>query len=735
METLTGRVKNTVYRNPENGYQIARITTDDGSTETVTGYFPVFATDTDYQFEGSWVTHPTYGRQFKVETFKKMTTQSENGVVSYLSSSLFTGIGPKTAQRIVDVLGLDAIARILEDKTVLTSVSGFSAVKAARLYQELVDHQANEHILVSLYAHDISGRLAMKLIERYGMSTLETLEENPYRLIEDIEGIGFLKADAIAMKLGFSEDDPRRTKAALIHTVTTMTYSNGDTVFSKEDIVRMVKDLTRIDRDLDDTLETLVSEGRLILEGDMYYLDIVYQAESMLAESIRRIMTAEEDLVDKDHVMTALDAFELRGGITYTDIQRTAILTAIRSPMTVITGGPGTGKTTIIQGLLEVYRTVLRKGPKTLKESVGLMAPTGRAAKRMKEILGLDAKTIHRHLGFTFEGFFSHDAADPLPFDMIVVDEASMIDLFLARRLFDAVMTGTKVVIVGDVDQLPSVGPGMVLSDLIASDVVPVVRLTEIHRQAKESHIISLARAVNAQIVTQDDLVSSSDVYFYKCHPDRIKDVLSSQIQGAVKRGFSLSEDIQVLAPMYRGDLGIDALNSHLKDVFNPGTGPDMTYGDKRFHRGDKVIQLQNDIEKNVMNGDIGVVRTIGEDAEGTAYMSVDYDDNTVVYHKADLENVALAYAVSIHKAQGSEYRIVMMPMVRGYQHMLRKELIYTAITRSREILVILGDIRLLPYAANRIYERRKTTLASRISGTAVEDDPTAGLSPYDFMD
>ncbi|MCF7932958.1 MAG: ATP-dependent RecD-like DNA helicase [Acholeplasmataceae bacterium] len=734
MDTLTGRFKNTVYRNPDNGYQIARIITETGDTETIVGYFPLFAEDSDYEFVGNWTTHPTYGSQFKVETFKKMKTQSEHGLVSYLSSSFFTGIGPKTAQKIVDGLGLDAIDQILEDMSVLKKV-GFSPVKIKRFHQELLDHQANEHILVSLYGYDISGKLAMKLIERYGMSTLETIEENPYRLIEDIEGIGFLKADQIALKLGFSETDPRRIKAAILFVVEGMVYQNGDTSFSREGIITSVQDQTRISEDVEPMIDVLVEEGKLIVEGDLYTLFISHQAETMLSKSIQRISGKDIDPVDDEYVKTLIDAVEIQRNINYTTIQKEAIITVMRHPLTVITGGPGTGKTTIIEGLIDVYRMVNKLSARQIKETVGLMAPTGRAAKRMKELLGMEAKTIHRHLGFTFEGHFAFDASNPLPYQLIVIDEASMIDLFLARRLFDAILTETKVVIVGDVDQLPSVGPGMVLADLIDSNILPVVRLSEIHRQAQNSHIVRLARAVNQQMVTDDNLQTSNDVYLYRCSPERLKHVLASQIKGAMNLGHQIIEDIQVLAPMYKGDLGIDALNAFLKETFNPGSGREMRYGDRVYHVGDKVIQLANDLERNIMNGDIGVIKTIGEDGEGTAYMTVDYDDNSVLYRKVDLENISLAYCVSIHKAQGSEYKIVMMPMVRAYAHMLRKELIYTAITRAKEMLIVFGDIGLLSFAANRLMDQRMTTLDKRLRNEIDDaEDLTEDLSPYDFM-
>ena len=332
---------------------------------------------------------------------------------------------------------------------------------------------------------------------------------------------------------------------------------------------------------------------------------------------------------------------------------------------------------------------------------------------------------------------FLYDEAHPLPQDLIIIDEASMIDLFLAKKLFGSIKDGAQVIVVGDVDQLPSVGPGQVLSDMIESKMIPTVRLTQIHRQAKDSKIIRLSRAVNEQQVSYDDLVSEQDVYLYKTTQDRIKKTIIQQIQGAIQEGYSLIDDIQILAPMYKGDLGIDALNQALQEAFNEKRDKKMAYGDKTYYVGDKVIQLVNDPERLIMNGDIGVIKDIKFNAQDEPYLVVSYDDNDVMYEKVDLDEINLAYAISIHKSQGSEYKIVMMPMVKGYMHMLKKELIYTAMTRAKKFLIILGDMQLLIYAANYLSEKRQTTLSLRLKGeveSTIEEDPLDELSPYDFM-
>lgn len=737
MESINGKVKNYVFHNDENSYSIAKITTEHNETVTIVGYFPVLSEDILYEFKGDWVKHPNYGDQFKVESFHKCEAQSATGLISYLSSSFFHGIGQKTAEKIVDTLGENAIQKIIEDKNCLKAV-GLSAIRIQKFYQQLIENQTNEHTLVSLYGYGLSGKLSMKLISKYQMSTISKLEENPYRLIDDIEGIGFIKADEIAFKLGVGKEDSRRLKAAIIYAMQYIAYQNGDVYLLDEQLRNYTAQVLGTEVSIDLAIEDLIKERRLVFENDRYYLSLSYHTEIMLAVQILKLKENKIS-VDQAYLETILDAVEIRKNMQYTHVQKEAIITALSSPISVITGGPGTGKTTMIDGLLDVYRIYHQLGNKTahLGEKIGLMAPTGRAAKRMKELLDMDAKTIHRHLGYSYDGEFLYDERNQLQHDLIVIDEASMIDLFLAKKLFSAIKPTSQVIIVGDVDQLPSVGPGQVLADLIDSCMLPVIRLNEIHRQAKDSKIISLALHVNEQRLTQDDLNSDGDVYLYKAHTEKIKEVMIKQIQGALNEGYSMIEDLQVLAPMYKGELGIDALNKMLQAHFNPNQIEGLTYGDKTYFKGDKVIQLVNDPERMIMNGDIGIVKDIKRNQKDEQFMLVSFDDNDVMYEKQDLEELNLAYAISIHKSQGSEYKIVIIPMVKNYMHMLKKELIYTAITRAKKFLLILGDMNLLVYAANHLSEKRQTTLALRLTGqieSDLESDPLDELSPYDFM-
>jgi exodeoxyribonuclease V alpha subunit len=738
MEIVIGSIKNYVFHNEQNSYSIARLITSDEKQITIVGYFPKMSEDVVYEFQGEWVNHSTYGQQFKVQSFKKAEAQSIGGLISYLSSPYFTGIGPKTAEKIVELLGEDAIQKIIDTPEVLKQV-GLNAIRIAKLKQQLIENQTNEYILVTLYGYNISGKIAMKLLSKYKMATIEKIEQNPYQLIDDIDGIGFLKADEIAKKIGIHKDDMRRIKAAIIYALETIGFQNGDVYLTHEQLINYTKEVLRIEVDIKEGIDALVEENKIKIEDERFYLQVSYMTEIKVAQKILEINQKSDESFDESYIKTLIDMIEIQKNMSYTEVQKTAILSAMTHKFTVITGGPGTGKTTIIDGLLDVYRNYykLNFDDHEIYQKIALLAPTGRAAKRMKELLDMQASTIHRHLGFSYDGMFAYDETHLLPQQLIIVDETSMIDLFLANKLFSAIRSDAKIIFVGDVDQLPSVGPGQVLSDIITSGQVETVVLDEIHRQAKDSSIVDLAFKVNMQVLNMQDLKSANDVYLYKTHPNQIKHHLISQIKGALEKGFDMVDDIQVLAPMYKGELGIDRLNEILQESFNPNKDKSIKYGDKTYYCGDKVIQLVNDPKRLIMNGDIGRIEDIFYNEQNEQLVKVRFDDNIVMYDKSDLDELNLAYAISIHKSQGSEYKIVMMPMIKHYMHMLKKELIYTAITRAKQYLIILGDMPLLVYASTHLANKRQTTLALRLGqefDMIETDDADDDLSPYDFM-
>lgn len=739
--TIKGFVKNYVYRNEDNGYTIARLTTNNGKVVTIVGYFPLLSEEMEYEFKGEMIEHPKYGEQLKVISYERLDDMSENGLVRYLSSDNFTGIGPKTAQKIVDLLGMDAISKILEDELSLAPI--LNPIKRVRLKKELIHHQLEHMIFIKLMDYGLTSKVATKLYKTYQHQTLEKLEEDPYRLMYEIDGFGFIKSRDIAEKMGVAKEDIRSLKAAIVYTLETTAFGEGDLYLNINELGQRVKKILDIDVDYQEAIDILLKEGKIILENNQYFLSPIYEAEKAIAKRVIELKNQSLHTFDDDLLKLMLSQISLQKSIDYTEKQVEAILTAIKNPFTIITGGPGTGKTTLIDGLLTLYANYhkLKLSDPYTRDEIALMAPTGRAAKRMEELLNFPARTIHSHLGFDFGKSFKYDKRSPLPHKLIIIDEASMIDIFLMKYLLESVRDDASVVIVGDVDQLPSVGPGYVLGDMIQSGVIHVIRLNEIHRQAKESHIIKLATAINQQVLTKELLTSHEDVIFYKGDHEQIKHVILNQIEGAIHKGYDLIEDIQVLIPQYKGELGIDRMNQEIQKKFNPNykKGLHMTYGDKSYYVGDKVIQLQNDRDKEIMNGDIGVVKDIQRNEKDQLQMTVLFDSNEVRFDTADLENLNLAYVISIHKSQGSEYKIVFLPIIRNYLHMLKKELIYTAITRAKQYLLILGDMNLLQYASNQLVEKRHTMLQKRLTSNDKDSDSSENneeeaLSPYDFM-
>lgn len=714
---LIAKIQRYVYRNEDNSYSIARVLNKESEQFTIVGYIPILSEDVFYEFIGTWISHEKYGRQFSVESYRQSDLQTNEGIISYLSSAFFTGIGPVTAHNIVNELGEDAISKIIEDKNVLKNM-GFSKVRLEKFHQQLVKNQTNEHILVMLYGYNIKGKTAMKILRAYGILALDKLNDNPYQLIDDIEGIGFIKADEIAEKLGIPKDDPRRIKASILYSMNNYSFQRGDIYLSRDSLIKYSYTVLGFEYDLNPIIDELIQENKIILEEDRYYLKELYEAEVSVAKEIIRLKGENhQKSYDADSIDTLIGMIQIQKNITYTKMQEQAIISALTNKISVITGGPGTGKTTIIDGVISVFASYnkldLTDGEHA--DKIALMAPTGRAAKRMQEVLGIDARTIHSTLGYGFDGIFNYSKDNKLDKQLIVIDEASMIDIFLAKRLFEAISDNTIVIIVGDVDQLPSVSPGAVLKDIIESDTIPVVRLSEIHRQASDSNIIKLAISVNDQNLTYEDLVTGGDLYLSRVDSYKIKDVIINQVKGALKQGYSMVDDIQVLLPVYKGEIAIDQINKEMQETFNDITKPHVTYGDKRFFVGDKVIQLVNDPKNFIMNGDIGYVKSIVTTKDNKQVVSVRYDVNEVFYEKEELDQLNLAYAISIHKSQGSEYKMVILPIVSNHTFMLRKQLLYTAITRAKDILIVLGDINLLVYAANNLAENRKTTLKLRL--------------------
>lgn len=779
----------TIFHNEQNLYTVLRIRVEETNHEyddkeaVITGYFPKIHEQETYIFFGDFKDHPKFGLQFHTEHFRKDIPQTKQGVAAYLSSEMFKGIGKKTAENIVETLGENAISKILNQPSLLDSVPKLPPDKAKMLYDTLMEHQGLEQVMVALNQYGFGPQLSMRMYQTYKDETLDIIQKNPYKLVEDIEGIGFGRADELGYQLGISGNHPDRIKAACLYSLENESMQTGHVYVHVEDLLIQVKNLLEENKrdqieftDISTEILKLEEEGKLIGEEKRVYLPTLYYSEKGLVTSIKKILDQTEynEQFPESEFLLALGNLEERLKVQYAPTQREAIQTALMSPMLILTGGPGTGKTTVIKGIVELYAE-LHGCSLELKDyhkkdepfPFLLAAPTGRAAKRMSESTGLPAVTIHRLLGFNRTEGFDLEDASPLEGKILIVDETSMLDIWLAHQLFKALPDNIQVILVGDEDQLPSVGPGQVLKDLLRSEVVPTVRLTDIYRQAEGSSIIELAHDIKKGYLPPDVAMKQPDRSFIKCSTVQIPQVIEKVALNAKSKGYS-ARDIQVLAPMYRGPAGIDRLNVLLQEIFNPnpdGTRKEIVYGEVKYRIGDKVLQLVNQPESNVFNGDIGEIISIiyaKENTEKQDMVYISFEGNEVEYSRQDLNQITHAYCCSVHKSQGSEFPIVILPITRSYFRMLRRNLIYTAITRSKQSLILCGEEEALRMGVERADEQsRQTTLSQKLqetisikisAGDELDDDdgtlltaeeklmqvnPMIGmenLTPYDFM-
>ncbi|MDP4170639.1 MAG: ATP-dependent RecD-like DNA helicase [Bacillota bacterium] len=788
---VKGRHLVTIFHNEQNLYTVLRIRVEDTNDTyedkeaVITGHFPKIHEQESYIFYGDFKDHPKFGLQFIATHFRKDMPQTKQGVVSYLSSDLFKGIGKKTAENIVNTLGENAISRILNQPSLLESVPKLPPDKAKELYDTLMEHQGLEQVMVSLNQFGFGPQLSIKIYQAYKEQTLEAIRKNPYQLVETVEGIGFGRADELGFQLGITGNHPDRIKAACLYTMEYESMQTGHVFVEAKDLLEKIKALLEENKrdeidfaDISNEIIKLGEEGKLIVEEKRIYLPSLFYSEKGVVSNIKRILDQTEyaEQFPESEFLLALGQLEERLSVEYAPSQKEAIQTALMSPMLILTGGPGTGKTTVIKGIVELYAELhgCSLEPKDYQKKDEpfpflLAAPTGRAAKRMSESTGLPAVTIHRLLGFNGTEGFDRDETSPLEGKILIVDETSMVDIWLANQLFKALPPNIQVILVGDEDQLPSVGPGQVLKDLLQSDRVPTVRLTDIYRQAEGSSIIQLAHEIKKGQLPEDILLQSKDRSFIKCAGSQLSQVVEKVALNAKKKGYT-AKDIQVLAPMYRGPAGIDRLNVLLQEIFNPnpdGTRKELLFGDVKYRIGDKVLQLVNQPESNVFNGDIGEIVAIfyaKENVEKQDMVVISFEGTEVSYTRQDLNQITHAYCCSVHKSQGSEFPIVIMPITRSYYRMLRRNLIYTAITRSKQFLILCGEEEALRIGVERADEQsRKTTLCVKLqetisnttvmadheqseiplqSGVAYEDqfidaNPMIGMenvSPYDFM-
>ncbi|MGX6442860.1 SF1B family DNA helicase RecD2 [Neobacillus sp. K501] len=777
----------TIFHNEQNLYTVMRIRVEETNDEyddkeaVITGYFPKIHEQETYIFYGEFKDHPKFGLQFQTKHFRKDIPQTKQGVIGYLSSEMFKGIGKKTAENIVEVLGENAISKILNHPSLLDSVPKLPPDKAKMLYDTLMEHQGLEQVMVALNQYGFGPQLSMRIYQAYKENTLDKIQSNPYQLVEDVEGIGFGRADELGYQLGIYGNHPDRIKAACLYTLESESMQTGHVFIYVEDLLIRVQSLLEENKrdqieftDISQEIIKLEEEGKIIGEEKRVYLPSLFFAEKGLVTSINRILqqTEYKDLFPESEFLLALGSLEERIKVQYAPTQKEAIQTALMSPMLILTGGPGTGKTTVIKGIVELYSELhgCSLEPKDYHKKgepfpILLAAPTGRAAKRMSESTGLPAVTIHRLLGLNGMEGVDRGESSPLEGKILIVDETSMLDIWLANQLFKALPENIQVILVGDEDQLPSVGPGQVLKDLLSSEVIPTVRLTDIYRQAEGSSIIELAHDIKKGNLPADVTMKKADRSFIRCNSTQIAQVVEKVAQNAKSKGYT-AKDIQVLAPMYRGPAGIDRLNVLLQEIFNPnpdGTRKEITFGEVKYRIGDKVLQLVNQPESNVFNGDIGEIISIfyaKENTEKQDLLLISFEGNEVEYTRQDLNQITHAYCCSVHKSQGSEFPIVILPIARSYYRMLQRNLIYTAITRSKQSLILCGEEDALRMGVKRADEQsRNTTLCQKLqetitflkNGNANEKsdsefsqeellmtvDPMIGmenLTPYDFM-
>lgn len=731
MIEYTGYIKKIRFYSESSNYIVALIEVEqEDKLITMNGYMNNFNDYEKYAFIGDYEIHPKYGKQFKLSEYRIIYAKESEEIIKYLSSPLFKGIGKALATQIVNTLGEECLEKIKEDKHNLDLVRGMTEKRREIIYEALTNGDYDQEVMQFFMGHGISLKNLGLIQAYYQEKTLEILQNNPYQLVEDIDGIGFKTADELALKTGGTLDNPNRIKAGIIYSIKQYGFNTGSTYCYLDEIkIMFSKIIYNIEEvSFNEYLDELIDEGLIIQRGDKYYYFEMDEAEKNIAEYLKIRINKPDELFDEKEVERLLTNYEKTQGICYAAKQKEALNYFLKSSCMILTGGPGTGKTTIVQALLKVYSVLYPD------DRIGLVAPTGRAAKRLTELTGIYACTIHRLLKWDLHSnTFAMNKSNPLDLDVLIIDEFSMVDCLLLSKLFEAGRGINKVLFIGDYHQLPSVAPGNILQDLMEAGV-KMIELDEIFRQAKDSGIIQLAHhIIHNEIENMDLFEQYRDINFFPCiNYDVVKNV-KIIVKKAIDEGYD-TNDIQVLVPMYQGVAGIDALNDALQDVFNPIDEFNDSYqiGRKEYRVGDKILQLKNRPDDDVFNGDIGTLVEICR-KDNFEYLQdtliVDFDGNFVEYTSNTFNTITHAYCMSIHKSQGNEFKIVIMAVLSDYYIMLRRNLLYTAITRAKQSLFILGSSKAFMHGlANYQDSRRKTSLKSRFK--TIET-----LNVYDFLE
>ena len=747
---FSGTVERIIFENPNNFFRILLLDIEDTDAEfddfeiIVTGTMADIMEGQDYTFWGTLVQHPKYGEQLKVTRYERAKPSSK-GLVKYFASDHFKGIGVKTAQKIVDLYGDNTIDQILADPNRLVSINGLSAVNREAFVSKLRQNYGTEMLLSKLAEYGIPNKLALQIQDTYKEETLEIVQKYPYQLVEDIQGIGFKIADQLAQQLGIESDAPERFRAGLVHTLFSQSMETGDTYIEARDLLAHTIDLLENARQVEldpalvaDELAHLIEEDKIqnvetkIFENSLYFAE-----EGIRSNLIRILEKGKQETFDAPKLDSIIEQVEQDLGICYDHIQKKAICDAINHKVFILTGGPGTGKTTVINGIIATY-AALHKLDLAKKQELPILlaAPTGRAARRMNELTGLPSATIHRHLGMTGDDDTSH-LDDYLDADFIIVDEFSMVDTWLANQLLSNISSNSKILIVGDADQLPSVSPGQVLADLLKIPILPQTKLTKIYRQGEDSTIVTLASQIQQGILPADFTEKKADRSYFEATSEYIPDMIKKIVAAAIRSGIP-AQDVQVLAPMYRGPAGIDQINQLMQDLINPSEKDQLVFEapDCQYRQGDKVIHLVNDAESNVFNGDLGYITDLlpGKYTDSKQdELTINFDGNEIVYQRSEWYKIRLAYAMSIHKSQGSEFPVVILPITKSSHRMLQRNLIYTAITRAKSKLILLGEKAAFDYAAKNTGTARKTYLVERFAD--LEAPQELSYTPVDRLE
>ena len=711
-------VERITYQNPENGYSVLKVKVK-GYSDLVTlvGNLLEVPVGSVLLCRGEWKVDKRYGSQFVAATWEETMPATVYGIEKYLGSGLVKGIGPRFARAIVQRFGTETIDIIETEIERLYEVPNIGRKRVAKIRESWEKQKDIKNVMLFLQGYGVSTAYAAKIYREYGKESIDKVRENPYRLADDIWGIGFKTADGIAAKMGYEKEDPRRCRSGILYTLGQLS-DEGHVYAGEEQLVKTAGQLLEAgETAIRDTLAGMLQAEDLILDKDAIYLPPFYHAECGTSRRLRDLAESTgRSLFDGLFDPSSLTA---ETGIEYDEVQLAAIRQAVTSKVMVLTGGPGTGKTTTTQGIIAALK---KAGLRVL-----LAAPTGRAAKRMSEATGMEAKTIHRLLEYNPQDGYKRNDENPLEGDALIVDECSMIDILLMNNLLKAVPVGMRLVLVGDIDQLPSVGAGNVLRDVIDSQRIPVVRLVRIFRQAQKSRIVMNAHAINQGRFPDTSNGRDTDFFFMReDDPERAAETIVRLVKERLPRAYRESPDrIQVLTPMQRGVVGAANLNLLLQQALNP-SGPSLGRGGYTYRQGDRVMQQRNNYDKDVFNGDLGYIREV--DTEERT-LKVDFDGKWVEYDVTELDELTLAYATTIHKAQGSEYPIVVMPVLMTHFVMLQRNLIYTGITRAKKICVLLGAAKALAYAVRNVSVlKRNTRLKERLNPSAALPADNPGI-------